>query len=82
MLNNWPAGHTINWFAKAQKLGITGPNRGQVLKETAAIGMESTLWPWMDIPGVSRPGNVGYQLVTSVLVVSLPSKHCIVHGQK
>ena len=36
MLNNWPAGHTINWSAEAQKLGITGPNRGQVLKETAA----------------------------------------------
>lgn len=35
MLNNWPAEHTINWSKEAQKLGITGPNRGQVLKETA-----------------------------------------------
>ena len=35
-LKAWPIGERINWSAKAQKLGITGANRGQILKETAA----------------------------------------------
>lgn len=34
MLQNWTADN-INWSAEAQKLGITGANRGQILKETA-----------------------------------------------
>ena len=34
MLQNWTADN-INWSAEAQKLGIKGANRGQILKETA-----------------------------------------------
>ena len=35
MLKSWPAEVLINWSAEADKLGIPGANRGQVLKETA-----------------------------------------------
>lgn len=35
MLGDWPSGTNINWSAEAEKLGIPGANRGQVLKETA-----------------------------------------------
>ena len=35
MLRNWPEGQKVNWSAEAERLGIQGGNRGQVLKETA-----------------------------------------------
>ena len=35
MLQNWQADTRINWSAEAQRLGISGANCGQVLKEAA-----------------------------------------------
>ena len=34
LLRAWPAETQINWYAEAEKLGIPGANRGQVLKVT------------------------------------------------
>ena len=34
LVRAWPAETHINWYAEAEKLGILGANRGQVLKET------------------------------------------------
>ena len=77
MLNNWRAGHTINWSAETQKLGITGPNCRQVLKETAAR-LASTLA--LDGHTTRRIRDrkrrlPGIYIATSVLVLGLPRKH-------